>query len=74
KVPTLRNIAITYPYLHDGSVLSLEEIIDSYAHGGKRYKTQSDQINGFALSAEERNDLVVFLHTLTDNRFLENEP
>jgi cytochrome c peroxidase len=71
KVPSLRNVSITYPYMHDGSVQSLAAIIDHYASGGQNYKTQSKLIRGFKITKEEKMALVAFLKTLTDNRYLE---
>lgn len=71
KVPTLRNIAITYPYMHDGSMNSLNEVVDHYAAGGKKHISQSNLIQGFNISKEEKEALIAFLNTLTDSRYLE---
>lgn len=73
KVPSLRNIAITYPYMHDGSINSLEEVIDHYSSGGKNHASKSELIKGFPLQPNEKKALIAFLKTLTDNRFLEEE-
>lgn len=73
KVPTLRNIAITYPYMHDGSIYSLEEVIEHYASGGKGHASKSSLINGFEISSAEKEDLIAFLKTLTEIRLLNNE-
>ncbi len=72
KVPTLRNIAITAPYMHDGSVGSLEEVIDHYAAGGRATgnSNKSDRLQGFTLTSGERADLIAFLESLTDRAFL----
>ena len=70
KVPTLRNIAITYPYMHNGSVATLEAVIDHYAAGGKDHPSKSPLVQGFALSEEERSSLLAFLNTLTDQYLL----
>lgn len=72
KVPSLRNVSITYPYMHDGSLHSLEEVIDHYASGGKGHTSQSKLIKGFKLQAHEKKALLAFLKTLTDSRFLED--
>ncbi len=72
KTPTLRNIEITGPYMHDGSMNTLEEVIEHYANGGKNHFNKSEQINGFFLSDSEKNDLIHFLKSLTDDEFLEN--
>ena len=73
KVPSLRNIAITFPYMHDGSFSSLEEVINHYSSGGKGHVSQSEFIKGFSITAEEKKALIAFLNTLTDTRFLEEE-
>ena len=72
KVPTLRNIALTGPYMHNGQINSLEAIIDSYANGGSGHINQSELIQGFVLNAEEKENLILFLNTLTDNQFIHN--
>ena len=84
KAPTLRNIAVTAPYLHDGSVATLEELVDLYAAGGRlieegalsgdgrEHPNKSTFIAGFELSADERADLIAFLKALTDESFLKN--
>jgi len=72
KVPSLRNVAVTYPYMHDGSIESLEAIIDHYAKGGNPNKHKSTLISGFKISNQEKIDLVNFLKALTDTQFLKN--
>jgi cytochrome c peroxidase len=66
KVPTLRNIQLTAPYMHDGSLSTLDTVIDHYAQGGKHHKNQSELIQGFTLSTQNKTDLINFLNTLTD--------
>ncbi len=66
KAPSLRNIAVTAPYMHDGSLASLEHVIDHYARGGESGPTKSPLITGFVLFDEEREDLLAFLSSLTD--------
>ena len=71
KVPTLRNIALTAPYMHNGIFQTLEEVIDFYAAGGGaahgfKPATLDDKIRKFELSTDERKDMVAFLHALTD--------
>jgi cytochrome c peroxidase len=82
KPPTLRNIAVTAPYMHDGSVATLDEAIDHYAAGGRTIAdgpnrgvghdnpNKSDTIRGFTLTAEQRADLIAFLQSLTDQELL----
>ena len=73
KVPSLRNIEYTSPYMHDGSLENLEEVITHYASGGKNHPNQSSLVNGFKISDEQTQDLVNFLKALSDQKFL-NEP
>jgi cytochrome c peroxidase len=72
RVPTLRNIALTAPYMHDGRFATLEEVIDHYVAGGKHpdaIGTIDSQIRPLDLSASEKSDLVEFLKNLTDPEF-----
>ncbi|MDJ0755838.1 MAG: parallel beta-helix domain-containing protein [Ardenticatenaceae bacterium] len=73
RVPTLRNIALTSPYMHDGSFETLEDVIEFYADGGGLAHGQSDVdpfVNGFELTNQEMADMVSFLHALTDETSL----
>jgi cytochrome c peroxidase len=70
RVPTLRNVALTAPYMHDGSLKSLEEVLDHYVRGGHRSARQDPRIRPFALSPAERADLLAFLDSLTDRDFV----
>ena len=72
KVPTLRNIALTAPYMHDGSIATLEEVIEHYESGGKNHVNKSVLIKPFTLSKKEKKDLIQFLNCLTDLDFIEN--
>jgi cytochrome c peroxidase len=73
KPPSLRNVAVTAPYMHDGSLPTLDAVLDHYARGGAAHPLKSEHVRGFVLSAGERADLLAFLHALTDERVL-NEP
>ncbi len=66
KVPSLRNIEKTAPYMHDGSIQTLEAVIEHYASGGKPHPNKSVIIKPLQLSAQEKTDLINFLKTLTD--------
>lgn len=82
RAPTLRNVALTAPYMHDGSVATLEEVVDIYAAGGRliergpyagdgranRFK--SGFVSGFSISDGEKADLLAFLRSLTDEGFV----
>jgi cytochrome c peroxidase len=72
RAPTLRNIAVTAPYMHDGSIATLEAVVSHYAKGGVRSAIQSDRIKGFRISRSETADLVEFLKNFTDQTFLTN--
>lgn len=81
RAPTLRNIALTAPYMHDGSIATLDEVIDHYSAGGRTLATgpyagvgsdnpfKSELVNGFDITAAERVDLIAFLNSLTDSTF-----
>lgn len=72
KVPTLRNIALTAPYMHDGRFQTLEEVIENYAQGGHGVINEDTNILPFNLTEQQKADLVAFLHTLTDTSFVNN--
>ncbi len=77
KVPTLRNIALSAPYMHDGSMETLEEVVEFYADGGGRAHDRSGIdpfVSGFELSEQEKKDMVAFLHALTDESNLPAVP
>ena len=71
KVPSLRNIEITDPYMHDGSLETLEDVIAHYEAGGQGHYLQDKSIVPFELSKKERKQLIAFLKSLTDLSFLE---
>ena len=66
KAPTLRNVALTGPYMHDGSLPTLEAVIDHYAAGGRHNPNQDRRVRERRLTAQNRRDLVEFLRSLTD--------
>lgn len=84
KVPSLRNVELTAPYMHDGSIATLEEVIDHYQAGGRTIKEgeyagrgsdnpyKSSFVRGFDLSVNEKRDLIAFLRSLTDLEFVNN--
>lgn len=65
KTPTLRNIALTAPYMHNGALKTLEEVVDYYNRGGGSGPNKSNLIVKLDLTNQERRDLVAFLKTLT---------
>jgi cytochrome c peroxidase len=84
RVPTLRNIAVTAPYMHDGSIATLAGVIDHYAEGGRTISSppyagighdnpnKALNLRGFKLTDAEKSDLIAFLESLTDTEFLKN--
>jgi len=73
RVPTLRNIAHSAPYMHDGRFKTLEEVVDHYNSGGKNSPNKDPLIYPLNLSPKQKRDIVAFLHTLTDTTFMQNE-
>ncbi len=74
KTPSLRNVAVTAPYMHDGRFATLEDVVAHYDHGVQRAATLDPNLAkhpaaGLALSAEDQHALIAFLRTLTDQRF-----
>ena len=65
KTPTLRDVARTAPYMHDGSLKTLEDVVEHYNKGGVTKTDLSTNIKPLNLSADEVKDLVLFLHALT---------
>lgn len=84
KTPTLRNIALTAPYMHDGTIATLRDAIAHYQAGGRTITEgewqgigstnpyKSSFIKGFEITEAEINDLIEFLHSLTDEKFITN--
>lgn len=72
RVPTLRNIAATAPYMHDGSIQTLQEVLDHYVAGGRAADPEliSGLIKPLQLTPAERSDLIAFLLALTDEEVL----
>jgi cytochrome c peroxidase len=84
RAPTLRNVAVTAPYMHDGSIRTLAEVIDHYAAGGRSIVSganagvgrdnpnKAPSVHGFSITPDEKADLIAFLESLTDSTFLRN--
>ncbi len=78
KVPTLRNVEVTRPYMHDGRFRTLEQVLEHYSQGVQDSPTldpllkQNGQL-GIPLSQDEKDKLIAFLKTLTDEEFLRNK-
>ena len=77
KVVSLRNIALTAPYMHDGRFQSLEQVLEHYNNGVKQSSTldpamEQTRGTGLRLDNQDKSDLIAFLNTLTDNQFINN--
>lgn len=72
KVPSLRNIELTAPYMHDGRFATLEEVLENYSRGGHGVSNENVNIAPFELSEEDMAAMVAFLKTLTDTSFVNN--
>jgi cytochrome c peroxidase len=66
KIPSLRNVALTAPYMHNGSIATIDAVLEHYASGGKPHRNKSKLINGFALTNNDKKALIAFLNTLTE--------
>lgn len=79
KTPTLRNIELTAPYMHDGRYQTLEEVVEHYNSGVKQSNTldpimtKPSKLYGLGLTLMEKQDLVAFLKTLTDTSFIKDK-
>ena len=72
KVPSLRNVMLTAPYMHSGQIKTLEEVIEHYNNGGVNYFNKSTEIVPLNLTNSEKTDLLAFLKSLTDYEFISN--
>ena len=70
KVPTLRNIEVTAPYMHDGSLKTLDEVLDHFIAGGQNNPRKSALLKPTELSHTDKENLIAFLKTLTDETFI----
>jgi len=72
-VPSLRNVALTGPYMHDGRFANLEQVVSHYTTGIQQSATLDPILSqGIALNASERAAIIAFLHTLTDTKFTQD--
>lgn len=78
KVPSLRNVELTGPYMHNGQYTTLMDVVEHYNSGGENHPNKSELVKPLGLSQQEKEDLVAFLKSLTDesfvssSRFIEN--
>ncbi|MBK7856087.1 MAG: cytochrome-c peroxidase [Bacteroidetes bacterium] len=74
KVPSLRNVEKSYPYMHDGRFKNLTEVLNHYATGIKQSPTLHTSLqNGITLSTTQQQEIISFLQTLTDNKFIKDK-
>jgi cytochrome c peroxidase len=85
RVPSLRNVLLTAPYTHDGTVSTIEEMIDIYVQGGRFIQTgelmgdgrinpyKTKLVQGFVLSKKEKQQLIAFLNSFTDTSYMQNK-
>lgn len=85
RAPTLRNVELTAPYMHDGSILTLDEVVDFYAAGGRNIESgeyagdgrlnpfKDSFVNGFEITEQQKADVIAFLKSLTDQEFISAE-
>ena len=72
KVPSLRNLELTAPYMHDGSMASIDSVLNHYSRGGAGHWNQNSLIEPFELNSQMRSDLKAFLLTLTDTSYMKD--
>jgi cytochrome c peroxidase len=72
KTPTLRNVGVTAPYMHDGSFVDLEQVIKHYRSGGAHNANQDQLIKPLNLTDQDIADIAAFLKSLTDTKFMTN--
>ncbi len=72
KTPSLRNVALTAPYMHDGSLPDLQAVVEHYNSGGTNHPNKNPKIEALNLSPQQQQDLISFLESLTDSTFINN--
>jgi len=70
KSPSLRNVEVTAPYMHDGRFATLEAVLDHYSNGGKNHPNKDVRVQPLHFTGSEQAAIVAFLKTLTDTTFL----
>ena len=65
KTPTIRNVALSAPYMHDGSLKTLEEVIEHYVKGGTKNPWLSDKMTPLKITSQQKIDLVEFMRSVT---------
>lgn len=73
KVPSLRNLGYTAPYMHDGSFATIDDVLEHYSSGGKEHQNKSHLVKPLNLSEKEKSDLKAFLLTLDDHELMKDD-
>ena len=73
KVPSLRNISLTAPYMHDGSIKDLKTVVEHYVSGGKSHIHKNEILQPLDLTIAEQTAIIAFLESLTDDSFINNK-
>ena len=71
KVPSLRNVGMTAPYMFDGSLATLDDVLAHYESGGSSNPNKAPEIEPITLTEAQKDDLKAFLHALTDDSFID---
>ena len=70
KSPSLRNVEVTGPYMHDGRFATLDAVLEHYSNGGKSHPNKDVRVQPLRFTGSEQTALIAFLKTLTDEAFL----
>ncbi len=72
KVPSLRNVQLTYPYMHDGRIYSLSSVVDHYISGVQEHRNLDPRMRELNISTDDKEAILAFIKTLTDYQFISN--
>ena len=72
RIPSLRNVLLTSPYMHDGNIETITELLQKYSQGGIINAPKDDRIKGFNMTKQEESSIISFLTTLTDTSYYSN--
>ncbi len=73
RTPSLRNIELTFPYMHDGEMETLEDVLFHYNRGGLPFMNRDTLLRSLGLTEQEKQDIIAFLMTLSDNEFINKQ-
>lgn len=72
RIPSLRNVLLTSPYMHDGNIETITEVLEKYSSGGMENAPKDERIRGFNITKQEKSQMISFLATLTDTSYYSN--